>query len=86
MELKDKILNVFWGRNIGTEKSWEALADCIVDVCQEEIAWMKNELSLAEDRVKELELEIMLHDEMAYGEPGRLNGVKLNIKKRRNFR
>jgi hypothetical protein len=77
MDLKAKIMNVFWGRNIATEKSWDELADCIVDVCREHIhdeqAWWLNENQLVRDALEEtlLDLELEKHTLVKFPTPGK---------------
>ena len=76
MDLKDKIMTLFRVRNITpvfmldrlrVERSLNELADAIVDVCQEEMtdAMMHyvSELAYYQQRVEELELDLMLEHE-----------------------
>ena len=67
MDLKDKIMTIFWGRNITMERSWNELADVIVDVCQESMTEVMmhyvSELAYYQQRVEELELDLMLEHE-----------------------
>lgn len=85
MDLKDKIMNVFWGRNVAKERSWEALADCIVDICQAEIhdavGYWVSEINYYKEQVEDLELELML-SRNEFGEPSQT----LNPKRRSNFK
>lgn len=64
MDLKDKIMSVFWGRNIVSEKSWEELADCIVEVCEEHfmesVAWYSNEVGMLMQELEDVEIDLML--------------------------
>ena len=66
MDLKDKIMNIFWSKNIGSlwPKPWPELADAIVAVCQEEMhqamAYWISEVNFHKEHVEELELELEL--------------------------
>jgi len=67
MDIKDKIMTVFWGRNLHTEQSWEQLADCITDIMldhvQESVDYWTAETTYLQQRVEELEIDLMLEQE-----------------------
>lgn len=93
MDLKEKILNRLndhWSYEHGRPYTFDEMADFIVDLCQSEmhnaVAHWTAEIDYHKDKIAELELDSLLHDEQAYGQPGKLNGAMLNIKKRGNFR
>lgn len=94
MDLKGKVKmvveqgyhNMYNGQWAGTDTMTDKIVDILLDEWHGHVDWYNNEIDYLKQRIAELELDALLHDEQAYGQPGKLNGAMLNIKKRGNFR
>lgn len=92
MDLKDKIMSVFWGRNVSKERAWEELAESIEEICREHfldnVAWYVNEVNLHLERAEELEVDLMIEQNrmVKFPVPGRGAFETNVIKKRSNFK
>ena len=93
MDLKDKIMTVFWGRNIKAKVGWEELAESIEEMCidhfDNHFTWYHNEKEMLAEALEELEIDMMIEKNSIVKFPVPGASYETNVikrKKRRNCR